>query len=201
MALFGRRRGASDRRAMRDDLAALRDWATIRQGVEAYVEPRTSFNEPTVVLVAADGESIRRRVKSYKAAAELARKLAIPVYDANRVGYPQRMRDYAVRQQGRDAGRASSGPGPRRSTPGGSAASSSAPAGPRPLSSSERAAIATLQVSADVTGDVSVRPDDEVLRRWWKQARARSHPDRRGGDRTEWDEVEQAARTLGLARD
>jgi hypothetical protein len=46
-----------------------------------------------------------------------------------------------------------------------------------------------------------VRPDDEVLRRWWKQARARSHPDRRGGDRTEWDEVEQAARTLGLAPD
>ena len=64
----------------------------------------------------------------------------------------------------------------------------------------ERDAIATLQVSADVAGgDVTVRPDDEVLRRWWKQARARSHPDRRGGDRTEWDEVEQAAQTLNLS--
>jgi hypothetical protein len=197
MALFGRKRGSSDRRAVRDDMAALRDWATIRQGVEAYVEPRTSFNEPTVVLVASDGESIRRRVESYKAAAELARKLGIPVYDANRVGYPQRMRDYAVRQQGRSTGRsAGTAHDPRRSTPGGG---SSAPSSVRPLSPSERDAIATLQVSADVEGgDATVRPDDEVLRRWWKQARARSHPDRRGGDRTEWDEVEQAARTLGL---
>ncbi len=197
MALFGRRRGTSDRRAQRDDMAALRDWASIRHGVEAYVEPRTSFNEPTVVLVASDGESIRRRVASPKAAADLAKSLAIPVYDANRVGYPQRMRDYAVRQQG--GGRPTSGPGPRRAAPGGS--SPSAPSGPRPLSPSERAALATLQVSADVVGDASVRPDDEVLRRWWKQARARSHPDRRGGDRTEWDEVEQAARTLGLTSD
>jgi hypothetical protein len=197
MALFGRRRGTSDRRAQRDDMAALRDWASIRHGVEAYVEPRTSFNEPTVVLVASDGESIRRRVASPKAAADLAKSLAIPVYDANRVGYPQRMRDYAVRQQG--GGRPTSGPGPRRTTPGGSRPT--AASGPRPLSPSERAAIATLQVSADVVGDASVRPDDEVLRRWWKQARARSHPDRRGGDRTEWDEVEQAARTLGLAPD
>jgi hypothetical protein len=200
MALFGRRRGSSDRRAVRDDMAALRDWATIRHGVEAYVEPRTSFNEPTVVLVASDGESIRRRVESYKAAAELARKLGIPVYDANRVGYPQRMRDYAVRQQGRSSGHTASSTSrdPRRSTAGGGP--TRAPAGPRPLSPSERDAIATLQVSADVAGgDVTVRPDDEVLRRWWKQARARSHPDRRGGDRTEWDEVEQAAQTLNLS--
>lgn len=183
-------------------MAALRAWAGERQGVEAYVEPRTSFNEPTVVLVASDGESIRRRVESPKAAADLARKLAIPVYDANRVGYPQRMRDYAVREQGRQQGRTagrSSSSSPRRSTPGGSPAA--APSGPRPLSPRERDAIATLQVSADVTGDATVRPDDEVLRRWWKQARSRSHPDRRGGDRSEWDEVEQAARTLGLAGD
>ena len=100
MALFGRGRGGSDRRAARDDMRALRDWASIRRGVEAYVEPRTSFNEPTIVLVADDGESIRRRIASPKAASDLAKSLAIPVYDANRVGYPQRMRDYAVRQQG-----------------------------------------------------------------------------------------------------
>lgn len=199
MALFGRRRGTSDRRAARDDMAALGDWASIRHGVEAYVEPRTSFNEPTVVLVASDGESMRRRVESYKAAAELARRLGIPVYDANRVGYPQRMRDYAVRQQGTASGRggAAHRSDPRRSTPGGGRTSASRAT---PLSPTQRDAIATLQVSADVAGgDVTVRPDDEVLRRWWKQARARSHPDRRGGDRTEWDEVEEAARTLGLA--
>ncbi|MGJ9411952.1 hypothetical protein ACHAAC_04500 [Aeromicrobium sp. CF4.19] len=187
MALFGRRRGTSDRRATRDDLAALREWVTTRQGVEAYVEPPTNFTETTVVLVAADGESIRRRVASAKAAGDFARKAGIPVYDTNRVGFPQRMRDYAVRQKAAQSGRAAS-------------AGRSAPARPpaeRPLSPSERDAIASLQVSAGADG-VSGRPGDDVLRQWWKQARVRSHPDRRGGDRTEWDEVEQAADTLGL---
>ena len=196
MALFGRKRGSSTRREARDDLAALREWAESRRGIEAYVEPRTTVSEPTVVLVDAEGESMRRRVPSTKAVADFARKAGIPVYDTNRVGYPQRMREYAVRQKQRSSqqpprGRAASG-GAYSSTP-----RSEATPAERPLSPSEREAIATLQVSADVEG-VSGRPDDETLQQWWKRARARSHPDRRGGDRTEWDEVEQAARTLGL---
>lgn len=185
MPLFGRRRASSDRRATRDDLAALREWAQSRSGVEAYVEPPTTFSEPTVVLVAGDGESIRRRVASAQAAAGFARKAGIPVYDTNRVGYPQRMRDYAVRQkaaQQRPSTSSPSGPGPRVE---------------RPLSPRERDAIATLQVSAGVSG-VEGRPSEDVLREWWKKARVRSHPDRRSGDRSEWDEVEQAAQALGL---
>ncbi len=149
------------------------------------MEPRTNVSEPTVVLVASDGESMRRRVASVQAAAEFARKAGIPVYDANRVGYPQRMRDHAVRQKAAQQGRASS--------------TSSSPAQPvqRPASPAEKEAIATLQVSAGADA-VTGRPSDEVLQKWWKQARVRSHPDRRGGDRTEWDEVEHAAETLGL---
>jgi hypothetical protein len=34
----------------------------------------------------------------------------------------------------------------------------------------------------------------------WKKARARAHPDRHNGDRTLWDQVEQAAVVLGLDR-
>lgn len=34
----------------------------------------------------------------------------------------------------------------------------------------------------------------------WRQARFFTHPDRNGGDQTLWDQVEQAARVLGLDR-
>lgn len=43
-----------------------------------------------------------------------------------------------------------------------------------------------------------VATDPEVGRQTWKDARARAHPDRNNGDRTLWDQVEQAGRVLGL---
>lgn len=191
MALFGRRRGLGGRRADRDEVAALRRWIEDRSGVEAYVEPATSTSPTTVVLVAGDGEWVRRQVRSAASAADLARKAGIPVYDTNRVGYPQRMREYSMRQeQGRRRR--------ERSSPSRSAAS--APSAPRPLGPAEREAIVTLQVSAGVEATtVESRPSQEQLRSWWRTARSRSHPDRRGGDRTEWDDVERAASVLDLA--
>ncbi|MGI9084467.1 MAG: hypothetical protein ACR2FE_04160 [Aeromicrobium sp.] len=182
MGLFSRRRGVrGDRKATKDDLAQLREWATARTGVEAFVEPQTSVTQTTLLLVAGDGEFTRRRVASPQAAADFARKIGIPVYDTNRVGYPQRMRDYSIRVTGRGG--------------------SSAPSGPRATTTArsrrERSAIAALEAIAGV-GETSGEPDDEELRRIWRLARSRAHPDRRGGDRTAWDEVETAARTLGL---
>ena len=89
----------SDRNASRADLDALRAFAESRKGVEAYIEPKTSVTQTTLLLVAADGESIRRRVASAQAADEFARKkLSIPVYDANLVGMPSRKRDYDLRK-------------------------------------------------------------------------------------------------------
>jgi hypothetical protein len=41
-------------------------------------------------------------------------------------------------------------------------------------------------------------PDE--IRRDWKKARALHHPDRHDGDRTLWDQVEQAAQVLGVSR-
>jgi hypothetical protein len=67
--------------------------------VEAFVEPRTSVTEVTVVLVSGDGEWTRRRVGGEAGARRLGEQLRIPVYDVQLVGYPQRMRDYDARRR------------------------------------------------------------------------------------------------------
>jgi len=105
MALFGRRRsgatgggGRGARSEQREEVAAVRkhleDFVHTRVGVEAFVEPRTTVTPPTVLLVASDGEWTRRRVADPALVRGLAQTLAVPVYDVQLVGYPQRMRDY-----------------------------------------------------------------------------------------------------------
>jgi hypothetical protein len=103
LGLFDRfRRRGSKRADGRDpaaDLAYLRHWATDHHGVEAFVEPKTTVTEVTVVLVAADGEWTRRRAGGDSGARKLSDRLNIPVYDVQKVGYPQRMRDYDARRR------------------------------------------------------------------------------------------------------
>lgn len=94
------------RRSRRDDdqpqtagpsaqaVADLEEFLETRDGVEAYVEPPTAVYAMTLVLVAGDGEYIRRPVKHAKQAHKLANSAGVPVYDARLVGYPRRMRDY-----------------------------------------------------------------------------------------------------------
>ncbi|MDT7553501.1 MAG: hypothetical protein QOI16_2037 [Pseudonocardiales bacterium] len=77
----------------------LREWVNTHEGVEAFVEPRTTVTETTMLLVAADGEWTRRRIAGPDAARKLARSLHMPVYDVQLVGYPQRMRDHDARQR------------------------------------------------------------------------------------------------------
>lgn len=162
------------------DAAPLREFLQSRRGVEGYVEPATQFNPTTLVLVAGDGESIRRQVKSAAWASDFCRKAEIPCYDVNRIGYPQRMREY--KQAARDRTRAEEAPR-REST------------GP---SSAERDAILVLETIAGADPVADGRPSDDVLRSMHRQARIAAHPDRHEGDRGRWDQVEQAARTLGL---
>ena len=76
----------------------LREWAVARAGVEAYVEPQTTVTPMTVVLVAADGEWTRRPVDG-AGARRIGERLRIPVYDVQKVGYPQRMRDFDARRR------------------------------------------------------------------------------------------------------
>ncbi len=103
MGLFSRlgwgRRGhrghdSLDRRADSNDLSQLREFVQSRPGVEFYLEPRTNVTSTTVLAIAADGEWIRRRVSSPEEAGRVAGRLGIPLYEAMRVGYPQRMRDW-----------------------------------------------------------------------------------------------------------
>jgi hypothetical protein len=91
-----RRRAGGVRGPDPKDTGYLTTWASTRRGVEAYLEPKTTVTEATVVLIATDGEWTRRRV-SEDTARQLGRRLGIPVYDVKLVGYPQRMRDYTAR--------------------------------------------------------------------------------------------------------
>ena len=105
MALFGRTFGrarekregaAAAERATREHLAR---FAAERAGVEAYIEPATRTTPTTMVLVALTGEWTRRRVPDERTAREIARALAIPVYDVQLTGYPRRMREWNARQR------------------------------------------------------------------------------------------------------
>jgi hypothetical protein len=170
VALFRRSKVA------RDDFVALREWVASRRGVEAFVEPQTAVTPTTVVLVADDGEFIRRQVPSPRAATDFGHKAGIPVYDINRVGLPRRMREYALRQQ-----------------------AARAPVSGRQSvrTSRELDAIATL-AGAAVMPVPRTDVDADGLRGLLRAARAKAHPDRNGGDRVLWDAVEEAAHVLGL---
>lgn len=95
----GKNRPGTLRGANAADTAHLDQWAASRHGVEAYVEPRTTVTDTTVVLIAHDGEWTRRRIGSLDAAQQFGRKRSIPVYEVAKTGYPKRMREYTERQR------------------------------------------------------------------------------------------------------
>lgn len=83
-------------------IAELEEFMSSRDGVEAFAEPPTSIYAMTMVVVAADGEYLRRPVKDDKQARTLTRRHGVPLYDARIVGYPRRMREFdrGVRSSG-----------------------------------------------------------------------------------------------------
>jgi len=83
------RRGPS-----RLDDPELESFASTRRGVEAYLEPRTPVYPVTLLLVADDGEYLRRPVGDAAAARAWCAAHSMPLYDAARVGYPRRIRDF-----------------------------------------------------------------------------------------------------------
>ena len=106
MRLFKRRaRPGTLRQAASPDRQHLEEFVRTHAGVEAFVEPRTTVTETTVVLVAVDGEWTRRRVPSPQVVHQWANELGIPSYDAALVGYPQRMRDWTSRRAAEDKAR------------------------------------------------------------------------------------------------
>jgi hypothetical protein len=104
LGLLDRFRGRGSRRSTDEpdpaaDLNYMQQWVAEHEGVEAYVEPQTTVTEVTVMLIAADGEWTRRRAGGDAGARRLSDQLQIPVYDVQKVGYPQRMRDYDARRR------------------------------------------------------------------------------------------------------
>lgn len=81
-------------RTTRASTAELESFIRSRRGVEGYLEPKTAIYSTTLLVVAADGEYLRRPVRDRTHAEELCSKLSVPLYDAAKVGYPKRMRDY-----------------------------------------------------------------------------------------------------------
>ena len=84
--------------ASRSSTKELDEFVRSRTGVEGFLEPKTAIYSNTLLLVADDGEYLRRPIKSRAQAGEFCGKSNIPLYDAAKVGYPQRMRDF---EQGR----------------------------------------------------------------------------------------------------
>ncbi|NYT94508.1 hypothetical protein [Salinispora sp. H7-4] len=104
MGLFRRKKArpvSQDRGVDQGDLGHLENFVRTRRGVEAYIEPRTTMTETTVMLIADDGEWTRRRIGGPDGARRFAHRLSIPVYDVSLMGYPQRMRDYNERRKRR----------------------------------------------------------------------------------------------------
>src|SRR5262245_16728351 len=80
VGLFDRFRGGRKARAgvgadPAADLYYLQQWVAEHAGVEAFVEPRTTVTDVTVVLVAADGEWTRRRAGGDAGARRLSERL------------------------------------------------------------------------------------------------------------------------------
>jgi hypothetical protein len=71
-----------------------------RTGVEAFVEPRTVMHPLSVVLVAEDGEWVRVALRDDAFLRELTKTRGLPVHDAMRTGYPERMRKYRRPERG-----------------------------------------------------------------------------------------------------
>ncbi|WP_366146419.1 oxidoreductase [uncultured Pseudokineococcus sp.] len=102
------RAGSSDPspRAERGESSAhLAEFARTKVGVEAYLEPATNDTGLTLLLITTDGEWTRRRVPDAATARRFAQDLAMPFYDVNFTGYPQRMRDYNARQRAAEKAR------------------------------------------------------------------------------------------------
>ncbi|MEJ5945157.1 hypothetical protein WDZ17_07575 [Pseudokineococcus basanitobsidens] len=97
--------GTSARAERGEASSHLAEFARTRVGVEAYLEPATHDTGLTLLLIATDGEWTRRRVPDARTARSFAQDLAMPFYDVNFTGYPQRMRDWNARKRAEEKAR------------------------------------------------------------------------------------------------
>ena len=76
------------------DLRELEGFMAARKGIEGYIEPRTATQPDSLLLVDRDGAHERATVRDPTHAAAFCERYGIPVYDAQVIGYPKRMKEY-----------------------------------------------------------------------------------------------------------
>ncbi len=81
-------------------LGELEEFARTHAGIEGFIEPRTATELPSLLLVDRYGEHLRARVHDEQDAVAFCERLGLPVYDAQVIGYPKRMRDFEKRRRG-----------------------------------------------------------------------------------------------------
>lgn len=74
-------------------LDAAEVFARTHKGVEGYIEPLTSTQPTTLLLVDREGDHLRSPVREPEDAVAFCERLGLPVYDAQVIGYPKRMID------------------------------------------------------------------------------------------------------------
>jgi len=97
--IFDRMRAKATQRRQQaeatDNIAlTLTEFVATRTGVQAWVEEATGFNKASLLLVAGDGEWLRRVVPDLDWAREFALRASLTCFTAGVDAYPQRMRDW-----------------------------------------------------------------------------------------------------------
>ncbi len=80
--------------ASRAAVKELEGFVADHAGVEGFIEPATTVYPTTLLLVAGSGEYLRRPILDRDRARKLCDKHDLPLYDAAKVGYPKRMREF-----------------------------------------------------------------------------------------------------------
>lgn len=81
------------------ELDRLAGFVAERKGIEGFIEPRTTTNPTTLLLVDRDGAHARAAVREPRDAYAFCEAHGIPAYDAQVIGYPKRMKDYERRRR------------------------------------------------------------------------------------------------------
>ena len=84
-------------------LAELEAWARSHKGVEGYIEPRTTTTSTTLLLVDRDGDHLRGPVRDPADAIAFCERVGLPIYDAQVIGYPRRMKEFDKRRRSASA--------------------------------------------------------------------------------------------------
>ena len=80
-------------------LAELEPFVAERKGVEGFIEPKTPTSPASLLLVDRDGDHLRTPVRDPADAVAFCERHSIPVYEAQVIGYPKRMKEFEKRRR------------------------------------------------------------------------------------------------------